>query len=292
MAPPCHRKSSRAYLCLAQQHLTAGLSGFSAQLAQADPENCGGLYLGAVLTSYCTFAAGPTSPRDLLVATADGAHDPVGSRDGSSWMPFVSGVRTMNESFTPDMLFSGSMAPLNGGSPRRPVEEPAYTRDGFPRIEWEAALDGLRAFIAGDITVGEKQLAEVPSTRSEQSDAGSGKIDICVKALDELIKIYAATYGRRDFNGRITYHGPAEDQFIFAWLYRMDRAFASSVRKREPYAMLVVAYYAVILNTETISGAWYVEGWGRHIVEAVVDLLTEDEDKEWMRWPIEQILRR
>ncbi|KAK3995205.1 hypothetical protein QBC44DRAFT_29489 [Cladorrhinum sp. PSN332] len=289
-ARPCRRRSRGEYLSLAQQHLTVGLSGFSAQLTRASPENCGALYLGAVLTSYCTFAAGPTSSEDLLVGTANDARDPVGSDSNSSWMPFVYGVRLMHETFSPDVLFAGSMAPLKGASPRRPLEDPIYVRDGFPRLDWEAALDGLRVFIAGVVRSGEDQQVGAPSALTERSGAESAKTPTYLHALDGLIGIYAATYGRQGPDGEISYDGPSENEFIFGWLYRMDPAFVSSVRRREPCAMLVLAHYAVLLNAETIPGAWYVEGWRQHIIEAVVGFLVEGEHRNWMRWPMEQIV--
>ncbi|KAK0733548.1 hypothetical protein B0T26DRAFT_635002 [Lasiosphaeria miniovina] len=289
-AQPCRRRSRGEYLSLAQQHLTVGLSGFSAQLTRASPENCGALYLGAVLTSYCTFAAGPTSSKDLLVGTANDARDPVGSDSNSPWMPFVYGVRLMHETFSPDVLFTGSMAPLNGGSPRRLLEDPIYVRDGFPRLDWEAALDGLRAYIARVGWRGEDQQVGAPSALPERPEAEPTKKSISLHALDGLIGIYAATYGRQGSDGEITYDGPSENQFIFGWLYRMDRAFVSSVRRREPCAILVLAHYAVLLNAETIPGAWYVESWRQHIIEAVDDFLIEDEHRNWMRWPMEQVV--
>ncbi|KAK4158328.1 hypothetical protein C8A00DRAFT_39310 [Chaetomidium leptoderma] len=269
------RRSHGDYLSLAQQHLTAGLSGFSAQLSQPGPDNCGALYLGAVLTSYCTFAAGPTSPDDLLVCTADreGRSDMKDvAASSASWMPFVHGVRLMHQSFSPDVLFAGLMEPLRIGPPQGPLQQPVYARDGFPRIDWEAALDGLREFIAGGSPDGKP-----PSTA------------VYLGPLDNLIGIYAATYGRRSSpGGEITYEGPSENQFIFGWLYRVGPEFVACVRRRDPHALLVLAYYAVLLGGEGIRGGWFVEGWREHIVARVGDFVLDTECRGWMRWPMEQ----
>ncbi|KAH6617043.1 hypothetical protein F5144DRAFT_381410 [Chaetomium tenue] len=268
------------YLSLAQQHLTAGVSGFSSQLSRPEPDNCGALYLGAVLTSYCTFAAGPTSRDDLLVCTANDMATPnatAASASPGSWMPFVFGVRLMHESFSPEVLFAGLMAPFRTGSlSGQQLEQPVYVRDGFPRLDWEGALDGLRGFIADANPEGE------PSSTATAS--------LCLAALDALIAIYSAIYGRRRGPDSDTRHaGPSEDQFVFGWLYRAQPEFVACVRNREPYALLVLAHYAVLLNTDTIPGGWYIEGWREHIVGRVGELVKNNEEcSKWMGWPMAQ----
>ncbi|KAK5652152.1 hypothetical protein OQA88_10794 [Cercophora sp. LCS_1] len=274
------------YLSAAQRHLAAGLASFSAQLSCVRPENCGALYLAAVLTSYCTFAAGPTSRNDLLVCTADGDGDggdcaedsgaAVGnnnnnnSNNASGWMPFVYGVRLMRQSFSPDVLFAGAMAPLGPDpsvdAPQLTLNRPVYARDGFPRLEWEAALDGLRAFLV-------------------VSDAAG-----CLEALDDLIGIYAATYGRRVPGQEVSYDGPLENQFVFGWLYRTGSDFIARVRRREPPALLVLAHYAVLLGGDAVRDEWFIEGWAMHMVTRVNELLAHNQSVAgWMRWPTEQV---
>lgn len=293
--PSPQRQSRADYLSLAQRHFTAGLSGFSSQLSQSGPENCGALYLGAVLTSYCTFAAGPTSRDDLLVCTADsngGQNDTettAAASSSASWMPFVHGVRLMHQSFSPDVLFAGLMGPLNASRPPEPLEQPVYARDGFPRLDWEAALDGLRAFIAG-------------SHRGGKSQEGAARVvekpgiaAFYLRPLDSLIGIYAATYGRRrspDGEVTYTYNGPPENQFVFGWLYRLEAEFVACVRRRESHALLVLAHYAVLLNGDAVRGGWYVDGWTEHIIATVGGYLGESSCGEWMRWPMEQLPRR
>ncbi len=329
------RRNHNHYLSLARQHLAAGVSGFSAQLSQPSPDNCGALYLGAVLTSYCTFAAGPTSRDDLLVCatvaengngTADcNWHDGGGSAGGgrgggggtstapivapasppssASWMPFVSGVRLMHESFSPDILFAGLMAPLRQGPPPPPLEKPVYARNGFPRLDWEAALDGLREFIAGAAAASggggegedgaaatsisavalrrEQHAGEAPTSRTAAAAAA-----VSLKALDALIGIYAAIYGRRGPDGEVTYDGPPHNQFVFGWLYRLEPGFVACVRRCEPWALLVLAHYAVLLHPDAIQRGWYVEGWRGHVVARVGQLLGKN---KWMSWPMAQV---
>ncbi|KAL2174980.1 uncharacterized protein P884DRAFT_279633 [Thermothelomyces heterothallicus CBS 202.75] len=275
------RRNSAVYLSLARQHFTAGLSGFSAQLSHPGPNNCGALYLGAILTSYCTFAAGPTSRSDLLVCTvSDDTCDSALSSPppASSWMPFVHGVRLMHEGFSPDVLFAGLMRPFKPGRPMTPLKQPVCLRDGFPRLDWEAALDGLRSYVAAG--------------PAAAADLAAPSRECCLRALDNLIGIYAATYGRRGSSGgEITYDGPPENQFVFGWLYRLRPDFVACVRRREPCALLVLAHYAVLLNRDAVRDGWYIEGWRQHIVDSVAELLeTDGECWERLRWPMEQVL--
>jgi hypothetical protein len=296
------RRSRDDYLSLARRQLTAGLAGFTAQLSDPGPANCGALYLGAVLTSYCTFAAGPTSPSDLLVCTIDDEMDPISedssmngsAQEGSSSlpcgssMPFVYGVRLMKQSFTPDVLFAGAMEVL-AQSPDPDEEdtlsEPVCMREGFPRLDWESALDGLRQFVAASLSP------------REDSDSDRGMEVLAVReSLDKLMEIYAAIYGRRRHtggaeNGEVSfgYDGSSANQFVFGWLYCMDLDFVTCIRRREPHALLVLAYYAVLLNRDAVQKGWYVEGWREHILRRIRTYLADagDEFSSWMRWPMD-----
>lgn len=266
------RRSCHEYLSLARRHFTAGLSGFTAQLSHPGPDNCGALYLGAVLTTYCTFASGPTSADDLLVCTAapaifeeqDTSVDPAATAP-CAWMPFVYGVRVLHDSFSPDVLFAGLMGPFKGGSPERPLSEPVCVRNGFQRLAWEHACLQLSDWL-GD----------------EEDDA-------CRLAMNSLLRIYAATYGYSKAGGGIGYDGSSLNQFVFGWLYRMDSAFLQCIRRREPRALLVLAYYAVLLNRDTVHEGWYIEGWRTHIINRVGKMLGEDDCRRFMQWP-EQVL--
>ncbi len=273
-----YRSSRNEYLSLARQHLATGIAGFSAQLAHLTPETAGALYLAAVLTCYCTFADEPRSRDDLLVCTtttAAAAGTSPGRPDEEeaavARMPFVCGVRLVRASFGTEVLFAGLMAPLGPGTPSELLREPVCVRDGFARVEWEAAVEGLRGFVAA---------------------AAAEEQRVPLGALDALIEIYAAVYGRRGLDGRITYAGPPENQFVFGWLYRVEPEFVACVRRCEPTALLVLAHYAVLLNTDAVQEGWYVEGWREHIIARVGEMLGDGyRGSEWMRWPTEHVLR-
>jgi hypothetical protein len=276
------------YLSLAHKHVSPGLSGFSSELSHAGPDNCGALYLGATLTSYSTFASGPTSPNDLLVCTADGKDASVEGTTSSPQIPFVYGVRLLSESFTADQLFAGPLEAFQLGSPpQSSLEKPISGSDGFSPLAWEEPLDGLRQFIAGSASTEESLRL---TTACPQGVEPAYDRALCLGALDDLIDIYTATYGRRDTAGDRTHNVSSEKQFVFGWLYRIDRQFVSCVRRREPLALLVLAHFAVLLNRQVVRDGWYVEGWREHIITRAADMIVDRKYQHWMQWPTEQIL--
>ncbi|KAK8152328.1 hypothetical protein BC567DRAFT_213265 [Phyllosticta citribraziliensis] len=261
---PLLRRTRDEYLALAQHHFSSGLAGFTCLMAHPDTSNCGALYLSAIMVSYCTFAAGPTSANDLLVCSLD---DGDGSEDHQS-IPFVHGLRIIYASFTPEVLFAGLLAPLGpsgkGESPEPPL--PVCIRDGFKRIDWEPALNGLRDFIG-------------------QSPDQEG-FAACLGALEDLAAIFAANYGCGPDG---SYHGEPSNQFVFGWLYRIRNDFVGRICARDPRALLLVAFYAVLLDSSTtVQQGWYIRRWSRHLVARVGELLPEESElEERMRWPRE-----
>lgn len=238
---------------LAEKHSSIGLNELTKALTSLNETNCGALYVSAVLVCYCTFAAGPTSLNDLLVCdVSDGAPQ--------RWLPLIHGVRLIRMSFEPATLFTGLMEPL-GGVESAPVEDqrPTYVRDGFPRVDWIEPLDELRRWIASH---------ESPDTI------------MYLRSSESLADIYEATYGDRDG----TYKGVPSNHFIFGWLYRMQDPFVASLRRKEPIALLILAYYAPLLKT--LKKCWFLDGWSEHLLTSIGEVLAPDLSG-WLQWPLE-----
>ncbi|GJN79871.1 hypothetical protein PLIIFM63780_003393 [Purpureocillium lilacinum] len=234
-------RAAQPYLSLAERHTAVGLTEFARVLGRLDSGNCQALYVSAMLVCYCTFAAGPTSPEDVLVCHLD---------DGAAqWLPLIKGVRLINETVGPDVLFSGLMAPL---APSGESEDTGakFARDGFPRVDWEKPLDNLRDLVS--------------------SSAGESA-NVCLEALGGLSATYAAIYGR---GADGFYDGPQSCQFVFGWLYRIQDAFVALLRRREAPALAILAYFAVLLRT--LDDCWFVHGWCSHIVESVCRFVGPD----------------
>ncbi|KAH8156087.1 hypothetical protein CIB48_g12158 [Xylaria polymorpha] len=249
------------YRRTAEHHASLGLRQLTATLARMDNDNCGAAYIAATLVCNCTFAAGPTGPGDLLACNLDTTHD-------AGWFPLIYGVRLIREEYDEDVLFSGLMEPFHSNWPQRepersPMENPRARcyREGFERLDWEEPLRKFRGFVA--------------SQTFENAE-------ICLRGLDGMILIYEATYGDRDGN----FDGPSENQFVFGWLYRLKKQFISCLQRRNPTALIILAYYAVLLRT--MEHLWFMDGWSGHLL-ATVKSLVEDDYTIWLRWPTESL---
>lgn len=66
------------------------------------------------------------------------------------------------------------------------------------------------------------------------------------------------------------------------WMYATPGEYFLRLHQRQPHAMLLFAYYGVVLHS--LNGYWIFEGWGRNIVEVVDELLGEFW-KPWTEWP-------
>ncbi|KAJ2989743.1 hypothetical protein NUW58_g3312 [Xylaria curta] len=252
------------YSRMAKHHASLGLSQLTSALSRIDPYNCGAVYIAATLVCYCTFAAGPTGPGDLLVCNLDATHD-------AGWLPLIYGVRLIREKFDDGVLFSGLMKPF-GPDKSQPESEPSLSetlrarchREGFERLDWEEPLRNLREFVA--------------SQTFENSE-------ICLRELDGLILIYEATYGDRDAK----FEGSSVNEFAFGWLYRLDKPFINCFQQRNATALVILAYYAVLLRT--VEHLWFMDGWADHLLATVRNLVGDDYIV-WLQWPTESLRQK
>lgn len=256
---------------LAELHASAGLQQFTGALARLDSTNCGAAYVSATLVCYGTFAAGPTGPGDLLVCNIDRDRD-------DNWMPLIHGLRLIRETFDDDVLYTGLMDPFHARNHAKNLEpKPAQekvaqcAREGLARLDWEQPLSDLREFVAAYYDHGDE---------ANGIDESENEDDVCLRSLDCLINIYRATYGDKDGE----YDGPEQYQHVFGWLYRIEKRFLSRLWDKDPRALIILAYFALLLDT--MKDFWYLDGWERHILDRTRYLIGE-EYAGWLRWPME-----
>ncbi|EHK48432.1 hypothetical protein TRIATDRAFT_214444 [Trichoderma atroviride IMI 206040] len=82
------------------------------------------------------------------------------------------------------------------------------------------------------------------------------------------------TAGTLAYNRRLS--GP------LVWIYITPEEYFLRLHQRQPHAMLLFAYFGVVLHS--LNGYWFFERWGRNIVQVVDDLLGEYW-KPWTEWP-------
>ena len=77
--------------------------------------------------------------------------------------------------------------------------------------------------------------------------------------------------------------GLQDYQHVFGWIYRMGKPFLARLRARDPPALVMIAYYAVLF--QTMDFLWFLDGWKEHLLTRVRGLLPE-EYTSWLEWPI------
>ncbi|KAI2793359.1 hypothetical protein POX_b03413 [Penicillium oxalicum] len=78
--------------------------------------------------------------------------------------------------------------------------------------------------------------------------------------------------------------GSEPRDFAFCWPCQTPLRFDDLVQQREPFALIVLAHYAVILHH--LHNLWWIRDWGTRILHEILDSV----DAEWhelMRWPID-----
>jgi hypothetical protein len=78
--------------------------------------------------------------------------------------------------------------------------------------------------------------------------------------------------------------GGEPKDFAFCWAFRIPVRFQDLVREREPFALVVLAHYAVVLHH--MHQSWWMGNWGTRILKEIADYL----DREWRElicWPID-----
>ena len=61
----------------------------------------------------------------------------------------------------------------------------------------------------------------------------------------------------------------------------------AGLRAREPVALIILAHYAVVL--QTLDKIWFLKGWSMHIVRRTMLLLSSSTYAPWSAWPLMQI---
>ncbi|KAJ5104186.1 hypothetical protein N7532_004715 [Penicillium argentinense] len=79
-------------------------------------------------------------------------------------------------------------------------------------------------------------------------------------------------------------NGGEPKDFAFCWTFRVPGRFQDLVRERQPFALVVLAHYAVILHH--LRDSWWMGNWGALILKEIVDQLGP-EWRELLSWPID-----
>lgn len=78
--------------------------------------------------------------------------------------------------------------------------------------------------------------------------------------------------------------GGEPKDFAFCWAFRIPVRFQDLVRERQPFALVVLAHYAVVLHH--LRESWWMGDWATRILQEIVDYL-DPEWRELISWPID-----
>jgi hypothetical protein len=72
--------------------------------------------------------------------------------------------------------------------------------------------------------------------------------------------------------------------FAFCWIFRVPAGFLELLEARQPFALVVLAHYAV--NLHHLRDCWWMGDWGTRILSEIGDSL-EPEWRALIGWPVD-----
>ncbi|KAI2790043.1 hypothetical protein POX_d05547 [Penicillium oxalicum] len=235
------------YLRQAEDHFASGLRIVTRQLPNFNSENCQKIYMAAVLVCLAYFARGP-QPGEYLIFSDNGA---------SEWQRLMRGVKVIITTYRHE-VFSGVLTP-------GPPKEPGTLNDSLRMEldEFTGEVQKLRSFVLQNIVTD-------PSRAMYQL------------AIDDLLMMMQEVYKKRSTPDS----GVALTQFLMGWLYRLPDEFVCLLEQKEPYALTILAYWAVILSF--MESVWFMQGWSQHVLQGISANL-EVEYQPHISWPVQRI---
>ncbi|EXL40274.1 hypothetical protein FOCG_17162 [Fusarium oxysporum f. sp. radicis-lycopersici 26381] len=243
--------SKAHHTLLARHHFSVGLTQANEALSSIDTSTCGSLYVSTILVCFCSFAAGPSGPDDLFVCSAGGT-------SSHKWLPLARGARLIRQLYDESVLFSGLTEPFGSNSGVPPEDpRPTCVCKGFARVDWTDPVARLHDLVMSTAT---------------------SSNDVYADSLRMLAAIYEVTFGDKDGSAKAPLHYKA----VLIWIYLMDDAFIECLQRKDPIALLLLAYYAPLIKT--LKREWFLHSWAEHILQASEMYITDDY-ADFLQWP-------
>ncbi|KAI9738718.1 MAG: hypothetical protein M1834_008223 [Cirrosporium novae-zelandiae] len=234
------------YITQAEHHYMIALRVMTALLPRLNAKNFHVLYFSAVLICFCSFGRGPR-PGEFIAFSDQGEPE---------WLILLRGVRAIIESGG-NSLLAACAPPIDDHKTRLAVNRKL-------RPEYNVPIQKLRQFIT------EEMAAEDPNTQ------------IYLHALDNLLQSFMAVYENMNEiidDGKLYPH-------VFRWLYRASDNFILCLKQKQPLALVILAYFAVLLNE--LKSQWFINYWAEHVMSGIYNFLPE-KYRAWIQWPMEQV---
>lgn len=102
----------------------------------------------------------------------------------------------------------------------------------------------------------------------------------CVLVLDELKQVY---------KGMLQQVGKRGIWSVLCFPKQNSEAFEQLLRRRVPQALVMLAYYCVLLDQ--LDARWWVNGRASRVVRNVVEAVDE-RWRSWIDWPVQAVLMK
>lgn len=240
-------ESREQYLKQADDHFTFGMRSVTGVLSQLDEDNCQKIYMAAVIICFVYFGRGPR-PGEYLVFSQDGP---------AEWLVLMRGVRLILQTYHAQ-VFSGILEPNSGG------------REDILTPEMRSELHEHTVHI------------EAVSRLIESQIMDSAKCAMYQSVIQNLLEIMREVYGRRSAGSS----GVGLMDVLIGWLYRLPEGMVALLEEKEPHALVVLAYWAVMLLY--MESAWFMRGWAEHVLLGISSSLHLD-FRPWIEWPLRRM---
>lgn len=234
------------YVVQADAHFTFGIRSVSAILSRLNAENCQLIYMSAVLICFVYFAHGP-KPGEYLVFSQTGK---------AEWLVLMRGVRSILMSHH-DRIFSGVM-----------------------EIQHDPTIQGVSPSLQDELR---EHLSRIESVQLFiRAQVAAGNCEIYLGALDNLKEMFEEAYQILSAGK----DGTCFMSVVVGWIYRRPEEFICLLEGRDPYSLVILAYWCVLLKF--MGSSWMMIGWDRHVIGGIQECLTS-EFHPYIEWPVSLI---
>ncbi|KAJ5310093.1 RTA-like protein [Penicillium atrosanguineum] len=235
------------YLQQADDHFTFGIRSVTSVLSQLNAENCQKVYMSAILICFIYFGRGPR-PKEYLIFSTSGP---------AEWLTLMHGVRLIVQTHRAK-VFSGLLEPKSNEQ-----SHDLTTEMRNELHEHTVHTEAVQRLVERDI--------------SNKEDRGK-----YLAAIENLLEIMRGVYERRSAGSS----GVDLMDLLIGWVYRLSEEMVGSLERKEPYALVILAYWAVLLKY--MDSAWFMSGWAEHVLSGISTCLDE-EFCPWIEWPMKQV---
>lgn len=236
------------YVREADDHFTFGLKSVTAVLGYLNSQTCQQVYISTVLICFVYFGRGPRAGEYLVF----GDHGP------SEWRVLMNGVKFIVESYRSE-VFTGVLDP-----------KPQPTAPSFPslsrRDEMDSHIEHLREV---------RKL--IQQNLQHESD-----VAMYDSVMDDLLTVMAEVDEKRS----IQWPPVGLMQVLMAWVYRLPDEFVNHLEQKEPMALVILAYWAMLL--EYMQTVWFMKGWDVHVMGGIRACL-QIQFHQLIQWPMQQL---